>query len=67
MSEDMTPEEFLNWVANWVLDGDPVTDEKFFSEPGDEGTLYEMDNDEAFANYETIVSEARRLIGKVEA
>ena len=56
----MTPEEFLNWVANWVLDGDVVTPD---GEPGTEYE-YELDNDEAFANYQTIVSEARRLAGK---
>ena len=59
----MTPEEFLNWVANWVLDGDVVT---LDGEPGTEYE-YELDNDEAFANYETIVSEARRLAGKEQA
>lgn len=56
----MTPEEFLNWVANWVLDGDVVT---LDGEPGTEYE-YELDNDEVFANYQTIVSEARRLAGK---
>lgn len=56
----MTPEEFLNWVANWVLDGDVETMD---GEPDSEYE-YELDNDEAFANYMTIVTEARRLTGK---
>lgn len=58
----MTPEEFLNWVSNWVLDGDVETLE---GEPGTEYE-YELDNDEVYSNYHTIVMEARRLTGKVE-
>lgn len=56
----MTPDEFVNWVATWVLDGDVET---LDGEPGTEYE-YQLDNDEAFANYQTIVGEARRLARK---
>ena len=60
---DMTPEEFLNWVANWVLDGDVETMD---DEHGTEFE-YELENDEVYDNYMTIVTEARRLVGKEPA
>ena len=63
----MTSDEFLKWVAAWPLDGDPVTAKEFYAEDDDIGTAYEMDNDEVFANYHTIVGEARRLIGLADA
>jgi hypothetical protein len=62
--EPKTPEEFLNWVANWVLDGDSVNADDFYIEDDDEGGEYEMDNDEVYENYTTIVTTARRLAGK---
>jgi hypothetical protein len=62
--EPKTPEEFLNWVANWVLDGDSVNADMFYIEDDDEGGEYEMDNDEVYENYTTIVATARRLAGK---
>ena len=62
--EPKTPEEFLNWVANWVLDGDSVNADDFYIEDDDEGGEYEMDNDEVYENYTTIVATARRLAGK---
>lgn len=58
-----TPEEFVKWVASWVLDGDVVT---LDGEPGTEYE-YELENDEVYDNYATIVSEARRLAGKESA
>jgi hypothetical protein len=62
--EPKTPEEFLNWVANWVLDGDSVNADMFYIEDDDEGTAYELENDEVYENYTTIVTTARRLAGK---
>jgi hypothetical protein len=53
----------VNWVANWVVDGDPNAD-MFYIEDDDEGGEYEMDNDEVYENYTTIVTTARRLAGK---
>jgi len=60
----MTGDEFVKWVAGWVLEGDLITlDERFpHVEAFDEGTAYELENDEVFANYHTIVGEARRLV-----
>lgn len=58
----MTSDEFVKWVAGWVLEGDLVTAEEFYAENDDIGTAYELENDEVFANYHTIVGEARRLL-----
>jgi|LakMenE01Jun11ns_1017448.scaffolds.fasta_scaffold8746166_2 hypothetical protein len=58
--EPKTPEEFLNWVANWVLDGDPMPEDN----PPEDQYEYELDNDEVYENYTTIVATARRLAGK---
>ena len=63
----MTGDEFMKWVAGWVLDGDPVTLEGFYAEDFDIGTEYDMETDEVFTNYRTIVMEARRLIGLTDA
>ena len=65
LPERMTPEQFVNWVASWVMDGDlidPAKDfDRFFVDPDDEAYEYEMENDEVYANYAAIVTEARRL------
>lgn len=71
LPERMTPEQFVEWVASWVLDGDlidPAKDsDRFFVDPDDEAYEYEMENDEVYENYHTIVMEARRLAGKETA
>jgi hypothetical protein len=58
--EPKTPEEFLNWVANWVLDGDLMPEDN----PPEDQYEYELENDEVYENYTTIVTTARRLAGK---
>lgn len=57
-----TPEEFLNWVASWVLDGDPIVYDA--DNYPDDQYEYELENDEVYENYTTIVATARRLAGK---
>lgn len=68
LPERMTPEQFVTWVASWVLDGeliDPSKDsDRFFVDPDEGPYEYEMDSDEVYANYATIVTEARRLTKK---
>lgn len=68
LPERMTPEQFVEWVASWVLDGDlidPSKDsDKFFDDSDEEPYEYELENDEVYENYHTIVMEARRLAGK---
>ena len=65
MDEPITRDTFIDWVASWVMDGDlidPTKDaDRFFVEPDDESYQYEMENDEVYANYATIITEARRL------
>ena len=68
MTEEVTRENFIEWVASWVMDGDlidPAKDsDRFFVDPDDEAYEYEMENDEVYVNYAAIVTEARRLRGE---
>lgn len=52
---------FIEWVSKHILDGDEVigTDDGEYE--------YLVENDEAYDNYSTIVTEARRLAGKESA
>lgn len=65
MAENVTRENFIEWVASWVMDGDlidPAKDsDRFFVDPDEEPYEYEMENDEVYTNYAAIVTEARRL------
>lgn len=71
LPEHMTPEQFVEWVASWVLDGDvidPAKDSGRFHVDSDDAPYeYEMENDEVYSNYAAIVTEARRLAGKETA
>lgn len=62
LPERMTPEQFVEWVASWVLDGDT-----YQPDPDEPGYDYELENDEVYENYAAIVTEARRLAGKETA
>lgn len=64
--ENVTPEQFVQWVANWVIDGDIINAEDFYAEDEDEGSVYEMENDEVYENYRIIVSTARQIIAQSE-
>lgn len=67
----MTPEQFVNWVASWVLEGDVIDPAKdsgrFNVDPHEEPYEYDMGTDEVYDNYRTIITEARRLAGKETA
>jgi hypothetical protein len=61
----MTADEFVKWVAGWVLDGDLVKDGVTIADADDpDAAEYELENDEVYENYTVIVSEARRLLGE---
>ena len=62
LPERMTPEQFVEWVASWVLDGD-----LYQPDPDEPAYEYELENDEIYENYHAIVTEARRLAGKEAA
>ena len=55
-----TPEEFIAWVASWVMDGDMMPDDN----PPEDQFEYEMENDEVYSNYNEIVMTARMLMDK---
>lgn len=64
-TEHMTSEQFIKWVASWVLDGDIIDpskhDDRFFCDADEEPYEYEMESDEVYANYAAIVTKARQL------